>query len=184
MQTAKSFHLLSSGLLLGADNDPWCCSSFAYTCKGQRAHCQLSCWYHFQIFCDVTCPEDLECESCLLLTGSSNLVPRASATALFLVSPPVLTCDKILTNIEWLLVIETNLFLQFREQFLMELSLSESLPLPQLLKVVSQLLLLPILTILTSSCRVLLIGNHVADVVPQLCVNKHPAGRLGSITEE
>ena len=39
----------------------------------------------------ITCPEDLEWESCLLATGSSKLVPKASATALFLVPPSVLT---------------------------------------------------------------------------------------------
>ena len=133
----------------------------------------------------ITCPEDLEWESCLLTTGSSKLVPKASATALFLVPPSVLTffveeiCEKLLRKTS---CCETNLFLQFSEELLVELPLSHPLPLPQLLKVVLQLLLLPIVT---SVCgpRVLLVGNHVADVVSELCVNKHPVARDGSITE-
>ena len=76
-------------------------------------------------------------------------------------------------------ICETNLFLQFSEELLVELPLGHPLPLPQLLKVVLQLLLLSILT----SVRVLLVGNHVADVVSELCVNKHPVARDGSITE-
>ena len=130
----------------------------------------------------ITCPEDLEWESCLLATGSSKLVPKASATALFLVPPSVLTffveeiCEKYLRKTS---CCETNLFLQFSEELLVELPLGHPLPLPQLLKVVLQLLLLPIVT----SVRVLLVGNHVADVVSELCVNKHPVARDGSITE-
>ena len=129
----------------------------------------------------ITCPEDLEWESCLLLTGSSNLVPRASATALFLVPPSVLTFErKQLRNIWGKPFGKTNLFLQFSEELLVELPLSQPLLLPQLLKVVLQL---PILTSSICCPRVFLVGNHVADVVPKLCVNKHPVARVGSITE-
>ena len=133
----------------------------------------------------ITCPEDLEWESCLLATGSSKLVPKASATALFLVPPSVLTlfveeiCEKVLRKTS---CCETNLFLQFSEELLVELPLGHPLPLPQLLKVVLQLLLLSSLT--SVGCpRVLLVGNHIADVVSELCVNKHPVARDGSITE-
>ena len=64
----------------------------------------------------------------------------------------------------------TDLFLQFIEQLLVELPLSKSLSLTQLLKMIFQLLLL----VVPVTRRVLLVGDHVADVVTQLRVDKHP----------
>ena len=64
----------------------------------------------------------------------------------------------------------TDLFLQFIEQLLVELPLSKSLSLAQLLKMILQLLLL----VVPVTRRVLLVGDHVADVVTQLRVDKHP----------
>ena len=52
----------------------------------------------------------------------------------------------------------------------MELPLSKSLSLTQLLKMILQLLLL----VVPFTRRVLLVGDHVADVVTQLRVDKHP----------
>ena len=108
------------------------------------------------------------------------MVPRASATALFLVSPlPVLTFKShILEGIFLVFIIfeqkilnqNNDLFLQFIEQLLMELPLSKSLSLTQLLKMILQLLLL----VVPFTRRVLLVGDHVADVVTQLRVDKHP----------
>ena len=127
----------------------------------------------------LTCPDDFEWDSGLL-TGSSNLVPRASATALFLVSPlPVLTFKShILEGIFLVFIIfeqkilnqNTDLFLQFIEQLLVELPLSKSLSLTQLIKMILQLLLL----VVPFTRGVLLVGDHVADVVTQLRVDKHP----------
>ena len=64
----------------------------------------------------------------------------------------------------------TDLFLQFIEQLLVELPLSKSLSFTQLLKMIFQLLLL----VVPVTRRVLLVGDHVADVVTQLRVDKHP----------
>ena len=74
------------------------------------------------------------------------------------------------TKKTWTLT-STDLFLQFIEQLLVELPLSKSLSLAQLLKMILQLLLL----VVPVTRRVLLVGDHVADVVTQLCVDKHPA---------